>query len=232
MSSKLKRLGRYVLARRESLGLTQGQVAERGGPSDTTLTKIENGTGPLPSKVTLKRLDKALEWEPGGAHQILEGGEPGIARPVTSRDVGIDPELNRQDDAPPESYSNRILREAEESQAAFEKSVDDMLAAEAAADRANQLAFRVILIHDRMSEGVDARAADRLVTSTDIAELVSVHATVDAHEWTRYEMAIVERFDPEYVEHSGDLASFSRFMDMTAARKRASRTPLPTTDEA
>ena len=58
------------------LGLTQADVAARGGPSDTTLRKILEGLDVGVSIATLKKLDSALEWEPGSAARALEGSEP------------------------------------------------------------------------------------------------------------------------------------------------------------
>lgn len=68
--------GQQVRARREELGLTQAQVREAGGPSDTTLTKIESGEGPAPSRATLRKLEQALHWAEGSALTTLGGGEP------------------------------------------------------------------------------------------------------------------------------------------------------------
>lgn len=75
MTSDPQRLGRYVKARREELGLSQDDVASRGGPSDTTLGKIEAGTGGL-SRISLTKLDESLSWTAGSARLVLEGGEP------------------------------------------------------------------------------------------------------------------------------------------------------------
>ena len=70
-----ERLARYVRARREELGLSQGDVSARGGPSDTTLSKIEAGTGGL-SRASVSKLDTALAWARGSARRVLDGGEP------------------------------------------------------------------------------------------------------------------------------------------------------------
>ncbi|MFT4199823.1 helix-turn-helix domain-containing protein [Gordonia sp. (in: high G+C Gram-positive bacteria)] len=73
----LERFGRIVYERRNELGLSQEQVADRGGPSDTTMGKIENFEwAPGDRKVTLKKLDKGLDWEPGSAEATLAGGDP------------------------------------------------------------------------------------------------------------------------------------------------------------
>jgi len=70
-----KRFGQIVTARREDLDLTQIDVWQRGGPSNSTLTAIEAGTG-TPSPSTFRKLDKALEWEPGSARRAFDGGDP------------------------------------------------------------------------------------------------------------------------------------------------------------
>lgn len=75
MSDDLQRFARIVRARREELGLRQDQMRDAGGPSTTTMTKVENAAD-APSRVTLRKLDAALRWEPGSAARALDGGEP------------------------------------------------------------------------------------------------------------------------------------------------------------
>lgn len=73
----LGRFGEVVAARRARLGLTRFEVRDAGGPSDTTLGNIENGTlGRAPSPATLKKLDLGLQWAKGSAADALAGGEP------------------------------------------------------------------------------------------------------------------------------------------------------------
>lgn len=76
MSSTSQRLAEAVLARREELELSQLEVAAAGGPSNTWLTMIENGRLERLSRVTAKKLDAGLQWEPGSARNIWNGGEP------------------------------------------------------------------------------------------------------------------------------------------------------------
>lgn len=59
-----------------ALGLTQAQITERGGPSDTTLRKIMGGELVGISAATLKKIDTSLGWMPGSAIRVLQGGEP------------------------------------------------------------------------------------------------------------------------------------------------------------
>lgn len=75
MERNLARLGQTVKKRRESLGLTQAEVADRGGPSDTTLGGLESGTASAVSLATLRKLDRALEWSEGSAKTVLDGGD-------------------------------------------------------------------------------------------------------------------------------------------------------------
>lgn len=93
MTHGLEALGRAVRTRRTQLGLTQEEVNAHGGPSDTTLTKIENGEGANPAASTLRKLDTALRWRPGSAQRVLEGeGDaeplktPPDTRPAARRD--------------------------------------------------------------------------------------------------------------------------------------------------
>lgn len=76
MANDVKRLGQYVAARREELGLSQIDVWHNGGPSNSTLTGIENGTAKSVSTSTMRKLDASLNWAPGSARVILLGEEP------------------------------------------------------------------------------------------------------------------------------------------------------------
>ncbi len=53
-------LARIVIARRQSLGLTQQQLAERVGTSHSVISRIESGQHPT-SVTTLRRLASAFE---------------------------------------------------------------------------------------------------------------------------------------------------------------------------
>lgn len=95
------RLGRYV--RSERGPRSQKDVAESGGPSDETISKIERGQWrPQRSvKDTLDKLDAGLGWPAGSADRVLRGGEP-IPR--------VDPVLDsRPDPVPPEQYPIEVL---------------------------------------------------------------------------------------------------------------------------
>jgi len=72
-SSNAARLALAVMNRRHKLALSQMEVWGNGGPSNTLLTTIENGRLEKLTNATAKKLDKALEWEPGTSRQIWEG---------------------------------------------------------------------------------------------------------------------------------------------------------------
>lgn len=77
MSSNAQRLRDAVLARREELDLSQLDVWQAGGPSNTTLTEIENGRIQSLTRTTARKLDAGLRWEPGSAKRVWEGkGDP------------------------------------------------------------------------------------------------------------------------------------------------------------
>lgn len=72
-----ERLKWYVLRRRkDELDLNQMEVWQAGGPSNTTLTKIENGHLETLERATARKLDTGLRWETGSARRVWEGGKP------------------------------------------------------------------------------------------------------------------------------------------------------------
>jgi transcriptional regulator with XRE-family HTH domain len=65
-------LGRVVLRWREDLGLSQREVAARGGPSDTTQSAIEAGEWrSIKPAQTLRKIDYGLQWPGGTARRVL-----------------------------------------------------------------------------------------------------------------------------------------------------------------
>lgn len=76
MPANAENLKRWVLARRAELDMNQMEVWMAGGPSNTTLTKIENGLLETLTRTTARKLDAALKWEPGSARRAWEGGTP------------------------------------------------------------------------------------------------------------------------------------------------------------
>ncbi|MGN2636469.1 Scr1 family TA system antitoxin-like transcriptional regulator [Nocardia takedensis] len=75
------RLGEWVVARREELGMSTRQaMAETGSLSYRVLGDLERGARPVSDR-TLSQLERALGWSAGSARTILHGGEPTLAEP-------------------------------------------------------------------------------------------------------------------------------------------------------
>lgn len=89
----LQSLAHYVRLRRTELDVTQMEIWEAGGPSNSTLTAIENGRPPVPSRSTLQKLDKVLGWVPGSARRTIATGEaPAILSGFVFRASSASPE--------------------------------------------------------------------------------------------------------------------------------------------
>lgn len=89
------RLAIAVLERRTDLALSQLEVWQAGGPSNTTLTNIENGRIDTLTNATAKKLDAGLRWEPGTALGLWRGNGLSDAIVITDADgalVDIDDE--------------------------------------------------------------------------------------------------------------------------------------------
>lgn len=83
MSTNARRLAQAVRKRREQLDLSQIDVWQAGGPSNTTLTEIENARLEKLTPVTARRLDIGMRWERGSARLVWEdGGDPIPIQPV------------------------------------------------------------------------------------------------------------------------------------------------------
>lgn len=68
-----RRLAEAVKARRAELGLSQLHVYEAGGPSNSTMTAIENATKTDISWSTLRKLDIGLQWPQDCALNLISG---------------------------------------------------------------------------------------------------------------------------------------------------------------
>jgi hypothetical protein len=88
---QVRRLADAVVAQRTHLGLSQMQVWQAGGPSNSTLTDIEKGRATSLEYGTLRKLDVALQWERGTALSYLSG-KP-LTRPST-------PSISQANDSP------------------------------------------------------------------------------------------------------------------------------------
>lgn len=78
------KLGTEVRRRRTELGLTQEQVAERGGPSTPTLRTLENNRANRLSPRLRRSLERSLHWATGSVDDILAGDSPTPAEPVST----------------------------------------------------------------------------------------------------------------------------------------------------
>ncbi|MGX6605580.1 helix-turn-helix domain-containing protein [Micromonosporaceae bacterium Da 78-11] len=81
--SDWNRLGEYVVSRRVNLGHdTRGSFAEAAQIHARVLSDIENGRRGNYDKVTIAKLETALNWETGSVKHVTEGGEPTIREQV------------------------------------------------------------------------------------------------------------------------------------------------------
>ncbi|QFS94559.1 transcriptional repressor DicA (plasmid) [Mycobacterium sp. THAF192] len=76
VESAAQRLGRYMQARRKTLGLTQTQLASRAHVNPVSISSLETGRQGPPRSSTATRLEDALSWKRGAIATILNGGEP------------------------------------------------------------------------------------------------------------------------------------------------------------
>jgi transcriptional regulator with XRE-family HTH domain len=74
------RAGRYVLARRGELGMTQEQLARAAKVDPKTVNSLEHGER-WPWARNIARLETALGWPPLTLEKIAAGGEPPGAEP-------------------------------------------------------------------------------------------------------------------------------------------------------
>src|SRR5258708_33275609 len=72
-----ERLIHFVKQRLADLGITQEELAARGGPDRSTLGKLRSRPGQhTPTVAILFAYDDTLGWEPGSAAVVLLGGTP------------------------------------------------------------------------------------------------------------------------------------------------------------
>ncbi|QDF19775.1 immunity repressor [Mycobacterium phage LilSpotty] len=97
-----ERLGRFVRSARGARA--QADIAANGGPSDETLSKIEQGRWRPTRSVqrTLEKLELGLGWAPGSANAVLAGGEP-------TRLHGDEPPAAAPSDPQPSSHVPEFL---------------------------------------------------------------------------------------------------------------------------
>lgn len=71
-----KRLAKAVRRRRDGLGLTQVQLANKADVSEPTIRTLERGEKESYRRPTLRAVELALDWMPGSVDAVLDGGEP------------------------------------------------------------------------------------------------------------------------------------------------------------
>lgn len=72
-----QRLAGLMEERRLDLELTWREVALRAGLSYESVRALRAGDEGNPQPLTLRKIDKGLEWRPGSSRRILyEGGDP------------------------------------------------------------------------------------------------------------------------------------------------------------
>lgn len=89
-SDRLTRLADAIRDRRAELGLSQGDLADRGGPSIVTVGQLERAQIVRPQAATLKRVDVALNWTKGSSARVLAGGEPTVTTENSEGEGEID----------------------------------------------------------------------------------------------------------------------------------------------
>jgi transcriptional regulator with XRE-family HTH domain len=85
-----ERLGVAVRDRRTALGMTQGEVSDRGGPSVETLRAIENNRAGRLSARMRRALERVLEWESGSVDAVIAGGVATTVQTKPSEAVDVD----------------------------------------------------------------------------------------------------------------------------------------------
>lgn len=83
-----ERLIHFVKQRLSDLGITQEELAARGGPDRSTLGKLRSRPGQqTPTVATLLAYDDTLGWDRGSAAVTLLGGTPQEAQPAAGVSV-------------------------------------------------------------------------------------------------------------------------------------------------
>jgi len=108
------RLAREVKQRRLQLEMAQTQVEAAGGPSVSFVSKVESRK-PVPyDGISVVRLERALQWEPGSVAAILDGGHPTPinASTIASEAVADKSVIYQPAITLPESPNEAALRDA------------------------------------------------------------------------------------------------------------------------
>lgn len=81
MTEPYERLDEALDERRVDLDLTWRELADAARMSEPALRAIRRGTY-TPSRRTKRRLEQAMNWQPGSIDAIFEGGEPTDVEPL------------------------------------------------------------------------------------------------------------------------------------------------------
>lgn len=76
MSRDWKRLAEAIRAARRELGMTQVELADAADVSGGTIQNLEAGREFYRIPTKLPAVERALEWAPGSAKAVLDGGDP------------------------------------------------------------------------------------------------------------------------------------------------------------
>ena len=105
--ARLQYLGQLVERRISELGLEYAGVARSAGFSVETLSKIRKGVAA--KGVTYRRLEVALEWEPGSVDSILDGGSPKSISPPSAGAAEAGPTGSDSQDEPADPRAEAVL---------------------------------------------------------------------------------------------------------------------------
>ena len=89
-SSAAERLGRFIVARREAIGVSQYAVHMASGLSQTTLSRIDNGHV-VASEKTLRTIAPLLKLDYETLLRVKRGEEVDPATPAPAAPVGLTP---------------------------------------------------------------------------------------------------------------------------------------------
>lgn len=67
------RLATAMKGRRRQLGMTQAELAEEAGVSESTIQHLESGETRTRLPRSLRSIERALHWEPGSGEALLRG---------------------------------------------------------------------------------------------------------------------------------------------------------------
>lgn len=107
MDADWDRLATAVQRRRETLGLTQVQLAEAAGVTDTTIRNLEGGRKFKRPPASLPSVEQALGWSPGSARVVLAGGEPALLADAAD-DIPLEQRYRRVETISPEQLAEAV----------------------------------------------------------------------------------------------------------------------------